>query len=192
MTTTDAIKKSMVDVENILRQYPDLAGVTPFPVNSLAIRLGYKIVYTAPNLSAMESSFSGGVSINDKIIYVNISNSRQRMLFTTAHEIGHVVLHADKIEKTPLYDPSITYDIAGQMDFQRSIAAGGYNEIEHEANAFAGELLMPFRTFKKEYESYKEQLSNDGLLYHLSAKFGTSRQATIYRVDLVTRHGDEI
>jgi Zn-dependent peptidase ImmA (M78 family) len=54
-----------------------------------------------------------------------------RRRFTVAHEIGHYCLHGPK----PAFDSA------------KDLAVWGGNSIEAQANAFAGELLMPERLF---------------------------------------------
>lgn len=69
---------------------------------------------------------------NDRwVIYVNRSDSKQRQLFTIAHELGHYFLH--KNEKDEFIDsPFIHRDETNK-----------YAEMEVEANEFAANLIMP-------------------------------------------------
>lgn len=191
MSILEAIKKSIVDVEELLAEYPRFEGVYPFPVNIMAEDLGYSIVPISTRNYNMESSFSGGVSLSKKKIYVSISDSTPRRRFTIAHEIAHIRLHQHEVRanKDPFYDPNITYEIPGQMiNFYRKGAFPVYSEIEHEANAFAGELLMPFNQFRERYYQLKEEsYSERQILDLLTHYYETSRQATIYRIDLVNR-----
>ena len=56
----------------------------------------------------------------------NLSASEQRVV--AAHELGHIVLHAEALKTAPLFDTAV-YD-------KRS-------NTEYEANLFAAELLIP-------------------------------------------------
>jgi len=68
------------------------------------------------------------------VIGVNSEHSRTRQRFTIAHELGHLLLHADEEfhidEKRPLARRD---DVSSQATDAREI----------EANQFAAELLMP-------------------------------------------------
>ena len=95
---------------------------------------------------------SGG-SLN--VIVLNTSKgSNSRAIFDSLHEIGHGVLHRDVPER-PL------------------------KEKETEANYFAGALLLPRRTFPREFWAGGGfDLSH---LVDLKQRWGTSIQAILYR-----------
>jgi len=70
----------------------------------------------------------------DEYIYNNRLN---RYRFTIAHEIGHIIMHADilKAGKIKLID-----DYKRFMD---GIPEPEYSKLEYQANAFAGLVLVP-------------------------------------------------
>lgn len=78
-----------------------------------------------------------GISLNLKTpgkraqVVLNASNSLTRQRFTLAHELGHLLI------------PWHTGSIIDHVDPTQAHAADNYWECESEANAFAGELLVP-------------------------------------------------
>ena len=92
-------------------------------------------------------------------IFLNRRFPADRMRFTLAHEIGHIVMHKIPTE-----------------------------EIEDEANAFAGELLVPRRELKKQVIGNKV---TPEFLARLKAYWGTSMAFLLYRIGaegLITPH----
>lgn len=102
------------------------------------------------------------VSIDSKIEFP------QRKRYILAHELGHILLHAD-------LDASFTDDDTTLEGYRRGFQ-------EKEANDFAAELLMPEALFKD--SCYKKKFSPD-LIRELAEKFNTSLTSIVYRfVDL--------
>ena len=111
----------------------DLLDQAPVDIAQVARRFG---------LDIYESDLPAGVSgalIDDPsygtesgwVILVDDSEAYVRQRFTAAHEIGHFVLHKDKIG-------------SGIQDDYFLRAAGLSNRIEAEANRFAADVLMPY------------------------------------------------
>ena len=98
------------------------------------------------------------VTVDSKIEF------EQRKRYVLAHELGHILLHADK--EASFTDDDSTLD--------------GYKNgaQEKEANDFAAELLMPSELFKASCE--KKKFSPE-LISELSQKFNTSLTSTVYR-----------
>lgn len=105
----------------------------PVDVNAIANDLGIRI---------FESELGAGVSgvlVRDAtyetpsgfVIFVNSEEAYVRQRFTAAHEIGHYVLHRDKV---------------GQRieDNYLLRAEGLSNTVEAQANKFAADILMPY------------------------------------------------
>ena len=88
-----------------------------------------------------QSKVSGVYDFEKKRIYVNKSISVNRMMFTIAHELAHVLLHED-------YTQSDEYRALPQENiyFEK-------NNKEKEADAFAVSLLVP-RDFLKKYAQF--------------------------------------
>ena len=97
------------------------------------------------------------------------NDSYERRMFTLAHEIGHIVLHKELIQKKG------GQDIAYRMDLQSSSDI----KMEREANEFAANLLMPQQLFRWLY------LKFNGDLGEVAAELRVSFQAASIRAELL-------
>src|SRR5690606_12319429 len=88
----------------------------------------------------------------------------QKRRFVLAHELGHILLHADQ-------EASFTDDDSTLEAYKR-----GPQEVE--ANDFASELLMPEELFRD--CCFKKKFSPD-LIRSLSERFNTSLTSVVYR-----------
>lgn len=90
-------------------------------------RLGYKLL----RYPLGEDADLGFVMKRDSdiVVFTNTCSRLAREIFTLAHEIGHIVLHLEKVDS--FIDDAIT------------IAGRSTDEKEKEANYFASCLLMP-------------------------------------------------
>lgn len=106
----------------------------PYMRNAPVDVLGCAKVAGLPVYSVdLPKGVSGLISKNpsgDFYCYVDSSESAVRQRFTAAHELGHFVLHRDKIGD-------------GLEDNYLLRAAGMTNAQEAQANRFAADLLMP-------------------------------------------------
>ncbi|MDI5887677.1 ImmA/IrrE family metallo-endopeptidase [Flavobacterium yafengii] len=92
----------------------------------------------------------------------------QRKRYVLAHELGHMVLHADHT--------------ASFMDDDTTLEGYKRGPQEKEANDFAAELLMPTYKFQKACEGKK---FTPQLLSDLASHFNTSITSIVYRyIDL--------
>lgn len=102
------------------------------------------------------------------IIYNNSIKSKGRINYTLAHEFGHYLLHRldypDGIE-------------CGEQDMVRWDSA--YRQIEHEANVFAANLLMPLDDYRKQIDP-KAVIDLD-MIGHCSDRYEVSLMAAILR-----------
>lgn len=74
-----------------------------------------------------------------------------RLRFSLAHEVGHIVLHRDVYEK-------ISHESVGAwLDFFRTVPDDEYTWIEQHAYEFAGRLLVPPALLKAEYDGQKSR-----------------------------------
>jgi Zn-dependent peptidase ImmA (M78 family) len=107
------------------------------------------------------------------VIGVNKSHAVVRQRFTIAHELGHLLLHAQE---------DLHVDEGIWLRNERSSRAEDEREIE--ANQFAAELLMPTDLVKEAVAGRKLDLVNDDdeTLIELAAKFDVSRQALSFRL----------
>ncbi|MBO6816186.1 MAG: ImmA/IrrE family metallo-endopeptidase [Rhizobiaceae bacterium] len=161
---------------SILRELP--AGeleivkeaLSEFPVKlgALAKKLGIKVF-----VATLPAGISGEIkaSPNEEdtfIIRVNRHESRPRQRFTLAHEIGHFLLHKDKIGNGIVDDALYRSRLS--------------NSLEYEANRFAADLLMPKAEIDKILDTAVG--SDDALIETVCRKFGVSKQAAEIRLGL--------
>ena len=111
----------------------------------------------------MEPATSGSLIFENGIwvIRVNKNHNSRRQRFTIAHEIGHYIMHRNKLQ-------SFTDEV-----FFR---AGNREDIEYRANDFASKLLMPEKGVRK---AIAEGVRNIGLL---AERFEVSSPAMKIRV----------
>lgn len=101
------------------------------------------------------------------IIY-NSSSSTGRINFTIAHEFGHYLLHRKDYPKG--FDCSA--DDMRNWDSK-------FGQLEHQANAFAANLLMPFDDFRKQIDVNAIPSIQD--LKDCAARYGVSLTSAISR-----------
>ena len=125
----------------------------PIPVFEMIEFLGYDVDFRKDGLYE-NHNYLGGLLIDEKIVELNenLSHQEGRMHFTVAHEIGHIVLHANNDIENEEQTNSMCRTTHDSGDHKG-------DKIEREADAFASYLLMPkrevqdcfLRTRKKPY-----------------------------------------
>ena len=143
----------------------------PVPIERIARSRGIRVEY-AP----LDDELSGLAHIRDDvpIIGVNSLHAPNRQRFTLAHELAHILLHRDELERAVHVDRgSLRRD---------ALSAEGVDPIEIEANAFAAELLMPARLLILELERHPVDLEDDAAVAALAKRFRVSDAAMRYRL----------
>ena len=102
------------------------------------------------------------------IIYNNAISSTGRINFTLAHEFGHYLLHR------VAYPNGIR---CGEQDLVRWDSA--YGQIEHQANVFAANFLMPLDDFRRQIDA-KAKVDLD-MISHCADRYRVSLIATALR-----------
>ena len=145
---------------------------TPIPVERIARDLG-AIVRHFP----LDEELSGLIYIKDdrKIIGVNALHHIHRQRFTIAHEIGHLILHSDRIKRQVHVDKK--FPVVFHRDAQ---STQGIDRIEIEANQFAAALLMPEHIIRGVVG--KQHDIDDNPIEKLARKLRVSRQALEFRI----------
>lgn len=143
--TTDAIKNALSVLE------PKIDNKFPRNIVAVCEKLGIKVSETKD----FPSNVSGLIYKKDHsyCILINSNQSAGRKSFTIAHELGHYMLHKEKLEQENeiisgakgIDIESPTSSIARQ-DIT-SDTSQEYRKLETEANKFAAELLMPSDVF---------------------------------------------
>ena len=79
-----------------------------------------------------------------------------RHRFTLAHEVAHLLLHADIYRSAPS-------TISEWREFIRSIPEAMYSRLEYKANCVAGLILMPSDHLRKETEASIRLVEGEGI-----------------------------
>ena len=114
--------------------------------------------------------FAGHVGL----AFVNADDILPRRRFTAAHELGHAVLHRDRMGRY-LADTEITMRETDDAT----------EEIEREANQFAAELLMPVEVCQARADELRREHNacpRFVLAYRLASELLVSREAMRYRL----------
>lgn len=121
------------------------------------------------------------------IFYNNGIASRGRINFTLAHEFGHYLLHRS------------TYPDGIHCGHQDVVRWGTeYRQVEHEANVFAANLLMPLDDYRRQIEAGTpvdlDQLAHCAARYEVSLIAATLRwlEYTQCRAVLVVSRDDYV
>lgn len=145
----------------------------PINLDRITSKLGI-VVSVAPLKSMSGFAYKEG---GQKIIGVNKSDGPLRRRFTTAHELGHMLIH-DK-------DP-VSYDTKNAfVYFRDASSATGQHLKEVQANAFAAELLMPAEELKGRLEKMGgiDLTADDDKIAQLASEFNVSFTAMTVRID---------
>ena len=106
--------------------------------------------------------------------FVNADDILPRRRFTAAHELGHAVLHRQRMGRFRADTPETMLEADESTD-----------ELEREANRFAAELLMPESVLRARADELRllHKCCPFGVLaYRLAAELLVSRQAIGFRL----------
>jgi len=137
----------------------------PIDVNSVAARLGIKIV---PHKFKSDISSFLLCKADGHIICVNDRHHPNRQRFSIGHEIAHFVLHKDE---APYFDKDY------ELHFRGNAADSPHDRKEIEANQFAAELLMPLSTIRNDLKENPPPTASE-----LAKKYQVSEQAMTFRL----------
>lgn len=135
------------EVINNICSLLESAGVKVFP-----IKFGLKKFY---GFSVSEEEDGPAIGVNN-----SKEISVERKIFTTAHELGHLLLHPD------------LFDVENCKENE---------DKEKEANLFASHFLMPKQAFDKEWDKNGGMHWVDRILY-TKRKFNVSYLTVLYRL----------
>lgn len=129
--TKPRFQKAKREAEQLLEKY-EIAN-SPVPVERIAKREGARIQF-----GPLDKELSGMFFVKDGVptIGVNSLHHPNRQRFSLAHELGHMMLHADIIK-------GIHVDKGNAILQRAALAAEGTDPMEIEANQFAANLLVP-------------------------------------------------
>jgi len=109
-----------------------------------------------------EPDIDGVYDRNKKTIFLSIKSSRERQVFTAAHELGHHILHSHKSNEIFRRENTPPTDVTQKPE-------------EAEANWFAASLLMP-------RELVLQLGGSEGVPNIIAKRFGVSAAAAYYRL----------
>jgi Zn-dependent peptidase ImmA (M78 family) len=143
----------------------------PVPVEQITKAHGARIFY-----QSLEDDVSGFLYRDavQSVIGVNTHHSPVRQKFTTAHELGHLLLHDQE---------QLHIDRGFRVRLRDDVSSQGTDEAEREANFFAASLLMPKDFLKADLAGEDSvDLLDDAFLHGIARKYGVSTQALVNRL----------
>lgn len=102
------------------------------------------------------------------IVYNNDMSSRGRVNFTLAHEFGHYLMHREN------FPAGLR---CGEQDVVRWDSE--YGQVEHQANVFAANLLMPLDDYRRQIAA-KAKVDLD-MIAHCADRYNVSLIAAVLR-----------
>src|SRR5271157_6450195 len=160
-------------IESLVRDLLAAHDITeaPVPVERIAKAKGARIFH-----QSLEDDVSGFLYRDEAqaVIGVNTHHAPVRQNFTTAHELGHLLLHEQE---------QLHVDHSFRVRLRDDVSSQGTDEDEREANLFAASLLMPRRFLEEDLENEDHVNLLDGdFLSDLARKYGVSAQALVNRL----------
>ncbi len=157
------------------KQHP--SGKLPIPIEEIIdLKEGIDII---PIEELSKYGHEAFPSRDRKTIYIDRGiyghKNPNRLRFTLAHELSHIVLHS------PVFDAADYIDIAGWKKFLAEIGDEMLKRLESQAHKMAGFLLVPTEDLSHQYSMMAERLEHDGIdikklppeaLKHIAKKIG--------------------
>jgi Zn-dependent peptidase ImmA (M78 family) len=143
----------------------------PVPVEIIAKANGARIFH-----QALDDDISGFLYRDEAqaVIGINTHHAPVRQNFTTAHELGHLLLHDQE---------QLHIDHSFRFRLRSGASSEGTDEAEREANLFAATLLMPKDFLEEDLQSEEYvDLLDDDFLSNLARRYGVSAQALVNRL----------
>jgi Zn-dependent peptidase ImmA (M78 family) len=166
-----AIRRRKIEslIDGLLADYSITEA--PVPVERIAKAKGARIFY-----QSLEDDVSGFLyrDSTQSVIGVNTHHAPVRQNFTTAHELGHLLLHDQE---------QLHVDLEFRVRLRDNVSNQGTDVDEREANFFAASLLMPRRFLEEDLKNVEDvDLLDDEFLSDLAHKYGVSTQALVNRM----------
>ncbi|MER3429016.1 MAG: ImmA/IrrE family metallo-endopeptidase [Pyrinomonas sp.] len=159
--------RATIAAERILRAS---GASVPVDIERIARAHSLEVIYRP-----MEETVSGMLVIKEKraIACINARHHPHRRRFTLAHELGHYLLHGERVR---------VFIDASPIFFRDERASCGTDQREVEANRFAASLLMPEAALREMVGAGPFDLFDDRAMQRLAAQFGVSPQAMAIRL----------
>jgi len=145
-------------VEEVRSEYIDPVDTIPVPIHKIIeFKLGLEIqpIYGLKDKVDTEGFLQSNlttISVDSKT-YLD-DRYKFRLNFTLAHEIGHLILHAEQYRNMNFASEKEF------IEFQQSVDENSLEWFEKQANEFAGRLLVPIDNLREliaEQEEYCKQ-----------------------------------
>lgn len=107
----------------------------------------------------------------EKYIVVNLNRSVETQRFTIMHELSYYLLY-----------------YTGQRVFMHRENERSKRMEESDANYMADCLLMPTKSFNKEYERLRKIFLTDEVINKLQSRFRVPRESTLRRIDSICQN----
>lgn len=158
----DLMPLSVEEIENYAMGLRKAWGLGVGPIDNLMVEVQKNGIHVSKISLNLEKIDAFSVWMNNKsYIFLNDDkNTNARIRFDIAHELGHLLMHADYYTNE---------------DFEKSPIK---QKLELEANMFAGAFLMPGQTFEKDVFS-----SSIDHFIQLKCKWKASIGSMIYRCE---------
>jgi len=132
-----------IDVESIIEKHLRL-NIEPIPG-----------LYNDCDVDAYLKGDLSGIVVDNRAFMDNKFANRLR--FSYAHELGHLVLHKDFYSSFPIDT------LEDFINFTLLVPEGDYRRIEYQANEFAGRLLVPRNQLISELSKCIEKVNESDL-----------------------------
>ena len=145
------------DMAEIFRNNQSLSkNQIPVPIEEI-VEYGLNLEIIPIHDMKSKSDIDGFLSNDLKSIYIDYrmymeERYRLRLHFTLAHEVGHLILHSDEINKINFQNPDEWVNFRNEMD------ETDLNWFEQQAHEFAGRLLVPVDPLKKILENQRDNV----------------------------------
>ena len=146
--------------------------VPPVPVEKLAELSGAVIRYE-PFEGQMSGVLYNAGDVDGAVIGINALHPSVRQRFSIAHEVGHLLLHADT---------ELQVDKHAFVAFRNLASSTADDPMEVEANQFAAALLMPEDLLSRCVNELDDDLDLEVAIARLAQRFGVSEQAMTIRL----------
>ena len=175
------IRHDRYNMDNAIEKILSECGIDGYPINVIKIarELNFDIIsgkFKQRNVFGAMWDGSDEIKIGNRsskrFILYNVDDSKERQMFTIAHELGHFMLHCN--DKENFFERYHGDAEQGEQEKQ----------IEDAADFFAASLLMPRKEFKKYVES-NNGLDRDKLLDKICNDFWVEKEAARRRLDEV-------
>lgn len=163
-----------VRVIKTIHKLLDDLGIKKPPVDVKLIARSYKV-------KVLEQDFPKNLSISailvkegdKKAIAVNKAHLDTRQRFSVAHELAHLIFHADDSYLT------VEKGIEKQLFFRSDDPS---DRTEREANQIAAQILMPDHWINKDFKKLHTKIDDDDIVSRLAKKYNVSKSAMMFKL----------